>query len=554
MKQQLIPIIVGVTGHRDIRHTDADTISVSLTKQFQRIKSCYPSSPIWLLTGLAEGADRVAATAALEIGGIEIAMVLPLPEDDYIQDFSSHSSIQEYASLRDRATRVYPTFEDLKARERADYYRRAGEFIALNSQIVIAVWDGVVEQLTASGTAEILKGGTADVISMCRRGLRSNGTLALPEPTSIIHIMALREQSSVQTVASNSHSVGRVVTSTGRDIAASTRVNLSLAAIERFNKLAGAIDQQRLMPALTSLLGPSKGTSLTATLYAAADYLAAKMQRERRNGIRVVSLSAGLSVLLHQIYSGVSQLTPWLIAHLVVALSAVGLFYFYFSGDRRRDARYLDFRALAEGLRVQFFWKSGGVDENVTDFYFSEDSDELEWLRHALRNVQLVSGNDLARQSLDDIRTRWLLDQMAYFKKNVGPNARKERFGKVASRVCIGAAVTLTVMTAAAQLLGSEELVLQRLMFGSGLMFLMSGAIKAYCGVMAFGELARRYAIMARIFEIAGERLREATGPNSQSTSGRHQEILLAAGKEALAENCTWLRSHRARDIEVNLN
>lgn len=553
MKQQLIPILVGVTGHRDIRSKDADTITVSLATQLKVIKARYPSSPIRLLTGLAEGADRIAATAALEIDGVEIAMVLPLPEDDYIKDFSSQSSIKEYTYLRNRATRVYPTFVNLNVNERADYYRKAGEFIALNSQIVIAIWDGVFEQLTAGGTAEILKGGTADVISMCRRGLRSNGTLALPEPTSIIHIMALREQSSVDAIASNSHSVGRIM-STDDDISASARVNLSLAAIERFNKLAVEIDQQRLAPTLTSLLGPSKGTSLTATLYATADFLAAKMQRERRNGIRIVSLSAGLSVLLHQIYSGVSQLTPWLIAHLVVALSAVGLFYFYFSGDRRRDARHLDFRALAEGLRVQIFWKSGGVDENVTDFYFSEDSDELEWLRHALRNIELESGNDLARQSWNDIRERWIVDQMVYFKKNVRPNAEKERLGKIASRGCIGAAVTFTVMTAAAQLFSLEDVFLQRLMFCSGLMFLMAGAIKGYCEVMAFGELARRYAIMARIFEIAEERLREVAESDSQSPSERHKKIFLAAGKEALAENCAWLRSHRARDIEVNIN
>ena len=58
MTDMRVPIILGVTGHRDIPNEDWDVISEKIRHHFLHLKHQYPNSPFRLISGLAEGADR----------------------------------------------------------------------------------------------------------------------------------------------------------------------------------------------------------------------------------------------------------------------------------------------------------------------------------------------------------------------------------------------------------------------------------------------------------------------------------------------------------------
>ncbi len=47
----------------------------------------------------------------------------------------------------------------------------------------------------------------------------------------------------------------------------------------------------------------------------------------------------------------------------------------------------LDARALAEGLRVQFYWAAVGTGESVPANYLERQHTELDWLRNAIRSL-----------------------------------------------------------------------------------------------------------------------------------------------------------------------
>ena len=81
-----IPIVLGVTGHRTLRAGDEDAITARLRTLLALIKAEAPSSPILLLSALAEGADRLVARVALREGAQLIA-VLPLEKVDYETGF-----------------------------------------------------------------------------------------------------------------------------------------------------------------------------------------------------------------------------------------------------------------------------------------------------------------------------------------------------------------------------------------------------------------------------------------------------------------------------------
>jgi len=60
-----IHLVVGITGHRDIPEEDADKLKEKIRRIFKELMEEYPNTPLLLLTPLAEGADRIAAKAAI---------------------------------------------------------------------------------------------------------------------------------------------------------------------------------------------------------------------------------------------------------------------------------------------------------------------------------------------------------------------------------------------------------------------------------------------------------------------------------------------------------
>lgn len=84
-----------------------------------------------------------------------------------------------------------------------------------------------------------------------------------------------------------------------------------------------------------------------------------------------------------------------------------------------------DFRALAEGIRVQFFWSISGVYRSVAANYMQRQRDELNWLRFAISSLffpyeshmerfQALSKRDQL-QVFRAVREDWLAKQLKYF-------------------------------------------------------------------------------------------------------------------------------------------
>lgn len=74
----LVPIVIGVTGHRDIPASDVDALTKATSAALDEIALSSPNSPHVLLSSLAEGADRIAAQVALDKGWT-VGVILPAP-------------------------------------------------------------------------------------------------------------------------------------------------------------------------------------------------------------------------------------------------------------------------------------------------------------------------------------------------------------------------------------------------------------------------------------------------------------------------------------------
>ena len=161
-----LPLVVGITGHRDLREEDHEPLKQQIRKIFAELRQRYPATPLVLFSPLAEGADRLAAQVALEPDlGIRLVVPLPMPKDEYEKDFATPQSKAEFNDLLRKAERFFPLsgaegspeVNDLeKEKGRAGFYALVGAYIARHSQILIALWDGA-ESTKTGGTAEVVR-------------------------------------------------------------------------------------------------------------------------------------------------------------------------------------------------------------------------------------------------------------------------------------------------------------------------------------------------------------------------------------------------------------
>jgi hypothetical protein len=169
---------VGVTGHRIL--AEHDKLIAGIDEALAKIEQSFPHRSLALVSALAEGADRLVAHRVISRPGARLIALLPLPRADYLSDFKSAASRNEFLRLLERADEV----TELPAPEsRGKAYAAAGRAMLERSDVLITIWDGQ----GAQG-----EGGTGSIVALARkRGLpvawvhAGNRQAGTQEPTSL---------------------------------------------------------------------------------------------------------------------------------------------------------------------------------------------------------------------------------------------------------------------------------------------------------------------------------------------------------------------------------
>ncbi|CAM3220320.1 SMODS and SLOG-associating 2TM effector domain-containing protein [Sphingomonas antarctica] len=135
---------IGVTGHRLERLGDIDLAELSATvvQVFAAIETATSDVTVEatrLITGLAEGADMIAAHAGLTRGWL-LDAVLPFARDEFARDFAEGAERTEYQDALSSASAVFELPGD-RAHDGAAY-ERVGRVVLAQSDVLVAVWDG----------------------------------------------------------------------------------------------------------------------------------------------------------------------------------------------------------------------------------------------------------------------------------------------------------------------------------------------------------------------------------------------------------------------------
>ena len=160
--ERKIPLVVGVTGHRDLVTEDLPALKAAVTNELRLLRDRCPDTPALLLSSLAEGADQLCARTALEEGWI-ISAVLPLPLEEYEKDFRGES-LKELRFLLSEFRDVFVVLErgkrpaeqsDIGMTYRDRRYLEAGMYVADHCHALLALWDGSAGAPDGCGTAEV---------------------------------------------------------------------------------------------------------------------------------------------------------------------------------------------------------------------------------------------------------------------------------------------------------------------------------------------------------------------------------------------------------------
>lgn len=288
--------------------------------------------------------------------------------------------------------------------------------------------------------------------------------------------------------------------------------------------------------------------------FACADVLALDRQKQRSGIIKLASVATIVGAFAQATNVLLAQ-TPWMITYGVAVGLAYGLYLTLFRSPMFRiEDRYLEYRALAEALRVQVFWRLSGVSANVAEHYLQLVKTEVGWVREALRSMSLATSlAPSSKNNLPDVAEKfWIDSQTRYF---VGPNpqviegkaqqckALQQRFD-FASNVALTVGACLVGTAIIASIYPLPVGIKATAFAYSTSLFLVAAVIKGYVSAMGFGEQASGY-------EKAGAVFRNAQRLFKLDPSNR-LECLLALGKYALAENADWLIQRRKDAFRVS--
>lgn len=570
----LIPILVGVTGHRELRDADVPALTAALERLFRELlPSGADRRELVVMSPLAQGADQLVARVALAAGA-RLWVPLPIERSEYLKDFTD-ASAAEFMRLIAQADTVIDlglapgsTASGVAQAgpQRRAQYALANAWILRRCHVLVALWDG-------AGPATL--GGTA-----CTVGWRLNGLPETPgerrsaldaaEGGPVWQVVTPRPDRAAPTDVAGTV-IRKYPGSPDDDEAAGARLLATLSHLRGVNrelvhadaKLGDAISARREALIDTATLDAlPEPVRLAGRRCAAADALALAHQGSTRAAVPFVFAAGFASIVCLELFAHVFTGDPWWLGGYVVAFLG-GFAVIRLARHREHEQRHVDYRALAEAMRVQFYWRLAGSAEWAADHHLRLHRTELDWVREALRGWS-AAPQDASPGAADAHRWRlvregWVRSEARWFAEKA--DARRASFTRcrAASSAFLWAGfTTVSVLLALLVAPGAratpvEDAALHAvppyvhlLIVVSALLMLVGALARAFAEKMAFEAESDRYRLMQPIFERADARLVALLDAGALGDARRLVEEL---GREALAENAEWLLARRERKL-----
>jgi hypothetical protein len=520
------------------------------------------------MSALAEGADQLVAEEALRLG-VPVIVPLPMQRKVYIRDFESINLQEKFEFLSSRAAETYElplvagnTIESISeyGSARDLQYAQLGVFLCAHCHILLALWDGK-DNDKLGGTGQVVRFHHDDVMpGYTPEASGSSLIIADDESDLVYHIVCSRDREDGQPEASlnpgdcwwfslDEHEPrSKTLPESHRRVFKHTS-EFSRDAIRYADGIKDS-SWPLLQKDDHAILPP--GLRDIDHVFRAADWLAINYQKRTMQALRATHILALLMGLMYIAYSDMLPMRIFLYAFLGFFVLATAVHMF---GNRRDwHRKYLDYRTLAEGLRVQLYWAAAGVNSGskskyTHDNFLQTQDPDLGWIRNVMRvaGTECDASDYREKAGLDFTLREWLGDensgQLGYFRRKGAEKVKRfhrtERMAQVA--FWVGVAVIAFFVLMSAEL---EETYRDPVVVLMGVMLLLVGVRQSYGDSVADAELIKQYEFMYRIFSNAKRRI-DATDSDEEK-----RRILRVLGEAALGEHAQWILMHRERSLE----
>ncbi len=480
-----IPVIVGVTGHRNIVEEDKPEIKKQVKESLTKIKELCENkkkggveTPVIMLNAFAQGADMLCAEAAFEMG-IKVYAVLPCPVEKYKQSFDLNqrekekegiTSGKEYKNALEKdeadkkkldeylekAERVFVAPDTEKNRQwfknninisdDSYDYRQLGIYIAEHSHILIALWDGKPPRdQFGCGTVEVIKfalehnyldedhifkpGMINDCAVVWIKSRRQGGKEAADIRRQWL-FSKLAEDEKGEPYSDEYLVCGDAPAFLKSIISKTVEYNDKTADFSckkaKLWEEAGDLDSYR--------------KTIRRHYIKANELSYDKNQSVYNKFVLALAIIGTIVACTFLIYDDASL--PYMIFPCTVAVGLI-LWLTLWGNRRGYHKNYVRYRAFAEALRIQFYMsmcisaterKEQEMNANVCDLYSWTQKAHMIWIDKAIQSIAVISKADKLKIDASQIIDVWIgnneepTGQLRYHTEKKRYNKKKAKF------------------------------------------------------------------------------------------------------------------------------
>ena len=527
-----IPIVIGVTGHRDLRQQDIPILRRMVRAELEKLKNGYPHSELVMLNSLASGADSLCAEEALPLG-FRLVCPLPLPVEEYRKDFDE-AEIRVFERLLSSAESVFVAPDLEPERPDRDFrYRQAGLFVASHCHGLLSLWDGSVAKPDGCGTAEI--------VAFKLDGCRTAATPLNADAGAVLQIVTPRMKNAVNPEISVQ--LWEKEPGQFHDI---------LTETDAYNRNAAAFTPENAPePLLPEECLVNTRLKRLSELYAEADGLSLFFQKRYLYTMRGFAITGVLLILFFLLYdTGESNLFLFGYGSLLL------IYFLSFLFVKKQDAhgKYLNYRLLAETARIQTYLTSVNAEANVGCLLTWTQKQESAWIRAAM---DVLTADAVGCNTVDEniVRHCWIDSQLAYHEKAGKRDGKRKHISEKTAQSMLTASILLTFVLLLFELFGGSLMETPLissdapsfLLQHTGQDFTLRSFFKLLLGIISsvtvfladyYGRLSldrktEDHEKMARLYREAAEQF--------ENHPSERTELLISLAQEEIIENGNWV-------------
>lgn len=285
--------------------------------------------------------------------------------------------------------------------------------------------------------------------------------------------------------------------------------------------------------------------SETLLWYDAANDLSVNNAKVYRVLIVILAICGGLFALSFLLYFSVFGFDNYNSFSILILLLAIISIYLW-ARKKQYHKKYLEYRVLAESLRIQDYISKAGIDERISGRLPLLIQNDIGWVKEVLEELPLD------HHEMQPILHFWIEDQLNYHQSAIKKANRKKKFYDNLSDLSI-------VLTVASYftILVLELLILNRVIV-EDILILSPSDLKFYLGLIS---------VVALLYNsIYGKKsLPEMIGNHERMISlyydakkeigekGESVELTLFLADECLIENSLWYAFQKQNKIELVL-